>query len=254
MSAVEAKGEVSQAPAPSSRLRGQLLTKRRVFGAETPAGHRCSNLDELLQHRDRASGEQLKNIEASIARQAADLSSLSIGENALKRNVAELSLERLREVLDYDPSTGILKWRFRTSPNAKLDEPAGTIAKSGYRKIRLDDVYYTASHLAWFHYYGMVPAGIIDHVNGDKTDDRIENMRLATASQNSMNQGRNGNNTTGFKGVAVFNKPGEPTRYRALIRAGGKRHFLGTFDTPEAAHEAYCMAAKEMHGEFARTS
>lgn len=105
MSTIEADKEISQAPSPSSRLRGQLLAKRRVFGADTPAGHRCSNLDELLQYRDRASGEQLKNIEANIARQVADLSSLSIGENALKRNVAELSLERLREVLDYDPAT-----------------------------------------------------------------------------------------------------------------------------------------------------
>lgn len=243
---------------PSSRLRGQLLAKRRIFGAETPAGHRCSNLDELLQHRDRASGDQLKNIEASIARQVADLSAISIGPNAFKRNVTELSLERLREALDYDPQTGVLKWRFRTSPNAKLDEPAGTVNnKHGYRKIRLDDRHYPSSHLAWFHYYGVAPAGLIDHVNGDRTDDRIENLRLATSSQNAMNQGRNSRNTTGFKGVAVVNIAGEPTRYRAVIRPGGKgakRLFLGTFDTPEEAHEAYRKAAEELHGEFARTS
>jgi hypothetical protein len=242
---------------PSVRLRGQLLEKRRLFGAYTPGGHRCSNLDELLQNRGTATGEQLRNIEASIARQVGDLSSMSIGPAAFTRNVTKLSIERLREVLDYDPLTGALKWRFRTSPNAKLDEPAGAIGKHGYRKIRLDDRYYPSSHLAWFHYYGVTPAGLIDHENGDKSDDRIENLRLATASQNSMNQGRNRNNTTGFKGVAVFNKPGEPTRYRAVIRPGGKgvkRRFLGIFDTPEEAHQAYCKAAEELHGEFARTS
>lgn len=246
-------GSISAETDPSVRLRGQLLEKRRLFGAYTPGGHRCSNLDELLQNRAAATGEQLKNIEASIARQVGDLSTMSIGAAALTRNVTKLSIERLREVLDYDPQTGVLKWRFRTSPNAKLDEPAGTIGKHGYRKIRLDDRHYPSSHLAWFHYYGVVPAGIIDHANGDKTDDRIENLRLATASQNAQNVGVRRNSSTGLKGATRFDSPRNLKKFRANIRVNKKRIHLGQFHTAEEAHEAYSEAARKYHGEFAKT-
>ncbi len=246
---------ISAEPVPTGRLGASLINKRELFGADTPPGYRCSNLFELLENRRTATGEQLRYIEASMARQARDLARLAQDAPLkVKRNIAELSLFRLREVLDYNPATGALTWRFRLSPKCKLGEAAGAISKkTGYRKIRLDGVYYTASHLAWFHFYGISPAGLVDHENLDKTDDRIENLREATHSQNSMNMGRNSANTTGFKGVAVFNKSGESTRFRALIRAHGKRHFLGIFDTPEEAHVAYCRAAKAFHGEFART-
>jgi hypothetical protein len=247
---IEEKTEV-----PNGRLGASLINKRELFGANTPPGYRCSNLFELLENRRTATGWQLRNIEASMARQARDLARLSQDAPLkVKRNIAKLSLARLRETLNYDPATGALTWRIRTSPMCKLGQLAGTISKThGYRKIRLDDVYYTASHLAWFHFYGIPPVGLLDHKNGNRADDRIENLREATHSQNSMNMGRNGSNTTGFKGVAVFNQPGKPTRYRALTRANGKRHFLGTFDTPEEAHEAYCKAVKLLHGAFART-
>jgi hypothetical protein len=170
-----------------------------------------------------------------------------------KKNIATLSLERLREVLDYDPLTGALTWRFRLSPKCRLGEPAGVVKSQGYRKITIDGRNYPASHLAWFHYYGVAPEGLVDHKDRDKANDRIENLRPATSTQNSRNIGRNSANTTGFKGVAVFNKPGQPTRYRALIRANGMRIFLGIFDTPEEAHDVYCKAAAKYHGEFART-
>lgn len=242
--------DISADTVPTGRLSASLVAKRKIFGANTPAGHRCSNLAELLESRKTATGERLKSIERSMARQAADLARLSM-EPALKRNIDELSLDRLREVLDYDPKTGALTWRVRLGPMCKFGQTAGVI-KGGYRRIAIDGRSYTASHLAWFHFYGIPPIGLVDHKNGDKTDQSIENLRPATHSQNSMNQGRNKNNTTGFKGVAVFNKPGEPTRFRASIRANRKRIFLGIFDTPEEAYEVYCNAAKEHHGEFAR--
>jgi hypothetical protein len=242
---------ISAEAVPTGRFHAHLIAKRNLFGALTPPGHRCSNLVELLKNRHGATGEQLKNIEASMARQAADLARLS-KDAPLKRNITELSLERLREVLDYDPATGALTWRVRLGPMCKFGQIAGVI-KGKYRRIAIDGRSYTASHLAWFHYYGIPPVGLVDHENLDTDDQSIENLRPATHAQNSKNMGRNSANTTGFKGVAVFNKPGKPTRYRALIRANGKRIFLGIFDTPEEAHEAYCKAAKELHGEFART-
>jgi hypothetical protein len=232
-------------------IRAGILVKRRQFGADSPAGHRCSNIDEILQNREKATGDQLIRLDANLAAQVAELADLS---NAPGRNIYKLDLARLREVLDYDPETGALTWRIRTGPMCKLGELAGQIGSNGYRKIRIDDTYHTASHLAWFHFYGVPPTDLLDHKNRDKADDRIENLRPASHADNSHNMGRNRANTTGFKGVAVFNQPGKPTRYRALIRAGGKRHFLGIFDTPEEASEAYRRGAAEHHGDFADAS
>jgi hypothetical protein len=232
-----------------------LIALRVKYGSETAIGHRCSNLVEINQNLLGATGEQRKNLLTSMAKQAGQLETLLKTATPVKphKNVRALNLARLREVLDYDPLTGALTWRTRLSPMCKFGEPAGIIKAQGYRKITIDERNYTASHLAWFHYYGVAPDGLIDHKNGNKADDRIENLRPATHAENSRNMGRNSANTTGFKGVAVFNKPGEPTRYRALIRANGERHFLGIFDTPEEAHAAYCRAAELLHGEFART-
>lgn len=235
--------------------RRALIAKReRRYGANSPKGHACSNLVEQMQNmrtyvRPAWATDERQTLPYLMSLQMKRLAR----RDSTDRNIDELSLERLREVLDYNPETGVLSWRFRLSPNCKLGEPAGQIGVHGYRKIRLDGKYYPSSHLAWFHFYGTAPLNVIDHKNRDKADDRIENLRPATHSQNSMNIGRNKANTTGFKGVAVFNQPGKPTRYRALIRVDNKRIFLGIFDTPEEAYAAYCEAAKEHHGEFART-
>lgn len=167
------------------------------------------------------------------------------------RNVQALSLKRLRQVLDYDPETGILSWRVRLSPRCKIGKPAGVV-KLGYRKISIDGRNYPASHLAWFHFYGVVPDGIVDHKNLDKDDNRIANLREATDSQNAFNRPRNSLNTTGFKGVAVNNQKYTRAKYRSSIRVDNKRIFLGLFHTPEEAYEAYCRAASKYHGVFAR--
>ncbi len=170
---------------------------------------------------------------------------------AFKRNIYELDVARLREVLDYSPETGEFSWRVRLGPMCKFDKPAGVI-KSQYRRIAIDGRSYTASHLAWLHFYGTPPSALIDHKNGNAHDNRIENLREATPSQNCMNQGRNPRNTTGFKGVARFNKKYQRAKFRAHIRFEGKRIFLGLFHTAEAAYEVYCAKARELHGEFAK--
>lgn len=235
--------------------RRALIAKReRRYGANSPKGHACSNLVEQMQNMR----TYIRPAWATDERQTLPyLMSLQMERLARRdstdRNIDELSLARLREVLDYNPETGILSWRFRLSPKCKLGEAAGQVGTYGYRKIRLDGRYYTASHLAWFHYHGVAPTGVIDHEDLDKDNNQIKNLRPATPSQNSQNKARSRNNSTGFKGVAVLNSPGRPTRYRAQIRANGERIFLGIFDTPAEAHVAYCKAAAEYHGEFART-
>lgn len=90
---------------------------------------------------------------------------------------------------------------------------------------------------------------IVDHKNRNPLDNRRENLRLATISQNSMNAGIRSDNDSGYKGVC-WRK--DKQKWEAYIKFNGKRQFLGYFGTPQSAHKAYCIAAKEMFGEFAR--
>lgn len=89
-----------------------------------------------------------------------------------------------------------------------------------------------------------------DHINAhDTLDNRRSNLRIATPAQNAHNSRKHSHNTSGYKGVSLDKRKG---RWYAHIKAGDVRRRLGYFDTPEAAHAAYCAAARELHGEFAR--
>lgn len=110
------------------------------------------------------------------------------------------------------------------------------------------DVLVPAHRLAWFYAYGVWPQDQIDHRNGIRSDNRICNLREATNSLNKANERRRTDNTSGFKGVHRR----ENGRWRARIGVGNRRLALGDFDTPEAAHTAYCQAAAQHFGEFAR--
>jgi hypothetical protein len=90
----------------------------------------------------------------------------------------------------------------------------------------------------------------VDHISGDKLDCRRENLRIATNAENLQNRGMQRNNTSGFKGVSWYRRDG---KWHARIGFNGKDKHLGYFDTAEAAYEAYCKAARELHGEFANT-
>lgn len=89
----------------------------------------------------------------------------------------------------------------------------------------------------------------VDHINGNTLDNRRENLRLSTRSENNMNKGKQRNNKSGYKGV-YFCK--WTNRWAAQIVVNRKKKLIGRFDTPEEAHEAYKAAALELHGEFAR--
>lgn len=171
-----------------------------------------------------------------------------------KRNIEELDLDRLQEVLDYDPETGHLIWRVRIGSMCKIGQRAGAVQKkSGYRRISIDKRSYTASHLAWFHFYGRLPENdVLDFKNRDRDDTRIENLREATFSENARNIGCRANNSTGFKGVAKFNSDRNLKHYRSTVTIDGERIHLGQFSTPEEAYEAYCKKVAELHGEFGR--
>lgn len=107
---------------------------------------------------------------------------------------------------------------------------------------------YKAHRVIWEMHNGLIPGGMsIDHANGDTWDNRLDNLRLATHSQNMQNSDRSKYNTSGRRGV-VLTKSG---RYAASIRVGWKDIYLGTHDTLDDASEAYNVAALKHHGEFA---
>jgi hypothetical protein len=93
------------------------------------------------------------------------------------------------------------------------------------------------------------PAAIVDHVNGDTTDNRRENLRLCSHTQNMQNRKVSRSNRSGFKGIYP-----DKGRWRAEIQANGIKHRLGSFETPEAAAAAYQVAAEKLHGAFARVA
>ena len=158
-----------------------------------------------------------------------------------------ITVERLREVLSYDPITGFFTWRLSIGRRAKVGARAGSFRKDKYLAIAIDHVTYKSSRLAWLYMTGEWPGKIVDHKDRDKTNDSWENLRLATRRENNANKTRQVNNKAKFKGVNWHKASG---RYVAQISNHGKKEHLGLFDTPEEAHEAYIRRAKEVHGEY----
>jgi len=150
--------------------------------------------------------------------------------------------ERLRDVLAYDPETGVFTWR----ATGKL---AGGYAGDGYWRIMVDYKEYRAGRLAWLYMMGRWPVDEAEHRDGDKTNDRWANLREASRRQNLANRKVMGNSRLGVKGVELHHGS-----YRVRIRVNGKRVLVGTFDTIEAASAAYAAAAREHFGDFARAS
>lgn len=158
----------------------------------------------------------------------------------------------LLAILHYEPETGIFTWKTRRTISNKIHEGnmAGSVysIEKPYIRITIENVNYSAHRLAWFYVYGVWPKGQIDHINGDKSDNKIINLREASNSQNNQNKKVRKDSSTGIKGVS-FDK--RKNKYRAAIKVDGAQISLGSFKTPEEAHAAYCRAAEQHFGEFA---
>lgn len=159
------------------------------------------------------------------------------------------SIERLNELLEYNAETGEFRWKI---PRKKMQsgERAGYLrGRHQYLMIGIDYEKYQGHRIAWAMHYGKWPDQIIDHVNGDGSDNRICNLRLATKVQNAHNTGKTVRNTSGVKGV-TWHKRAE--RWMAQCKTDGKLRYLGLFDTKEEAGAAYQEFIRNKVGEFVR--
>jgi hypothetical protein len=156
---------------------------------------------------------------------------------------APLTADRLHELLDYDPLTGVFLWKVSRG-RIRAGAVAGTINTSGYRQIRMDGRAYLADRLAWLFMTADWPPGLVDHRDRDTDNNRWSNLRVCNHSQNAANSLRK---KAGLKGVARRGR-----RFCAAIKVNGKHLHLGHYDTPEDAHAAYLTAAISHFGEFAR--
>lgn len=155
---------------------------------------------------------------------------------------------KLRDLLDYQPLTGLFAWREDRAPDIKAGDVAGTWRSDGYIAIRIEGRKYQAHRLAWLYLHGSFPAAQIDHINGAKWDNRIENLRVATNAQNCRNRGRRADNKSGFKGVSFEARSG---KWRAnAADAAGRWRSLGRFASPEEASAAYEKFTAAEHGQF----
>ena len=152
---------------------------------------------------------------------------------------------RLKKFLRYNPETGVFTWLVslrRGRPGAE----AGHKRPDGYIKIGIEKTQYYASRLAWLYVHGRWPEVETDHINGIRSDNRIENLREATRLENSQNLKFNKKNTSGFQGVSCEKKR-KSKKWRAQIEVNTKQIVLGFFSTAEEAGMAYINAKATLH-------
>ena len=173
----------------------------------------------------------------------------------------DMTVERARQLFDYDPKIGDLRWKARpvemfnnsrrsarracTTWNKRFaGKLVGAINWKGYRVLEIDGVSYRAHHIAWLLVYGKFPDDQLDHRHGKRDDNPILQLREATPGQQQQNRKKSRKNTSGFTGVSWHK---QMSRWSANISVNHKHIFLGLFDDPKEAAEAYLAAKKKYH-------
>lgn len=160
----------------------------------------------------------------------------------------KLTQQRVKELFDYDPKTGILIWKVQKAKRTKIGDIAGyEWDGSNRRRVGIDGKYYYTSRVAWLWYYGWLPK-YLDHEDTDPSNDRIKNLRVSTFSQNQMNRGPNKNHSLGIKNVYKQNG-----RFLVRITADGVSHTKSFVSLKEAKDYAGSLRTK-LHAEFARAA
>jgi len=162
-----------------------------------------------------------------------------------------LNFKRATELLEYASDTGVLRWRVdRKNGNCvrkRAGDVAGFIRSNGYLYVGIDGKSYLAHRLAWMLTHGSMPGSQIDHKNGDRSDNRLDNLRLADGKQQNANQTvLRSDNSSGYRGVSYSKAR---NKWVSWIRMNGKNRYLGQYDSPESAYDAYRKAATDYFGE-----
>lgn len=162
----------------------------------------------------------------------------------MSRKITPLTVELARQLLAYSEDTGVLSWRVNRQGHARAGDAAGCVNRTtGYVEIGIGGLRHQAHRIAWLISHGAMPAGQIDHIDGNRGNNRLANLRDVSPAENRQNLRRaHQDNRTGLLGVRANGK-----RFSAQIQVAGTPHYLGTFDTPEQAHAAYIRAKREMH-------
>lgn len=156
-----------------------------------------------------------------------------------------LTQVRLMELLEYNPETGAFIRKVTTSSNAKAGQVAGNLEAEGYLRIFIDRKVYKAHRLAWLYMHGSFPPECLDHIDGNKANNAIRNLRLATNDENLQNRHKSSRrNSTGFLGVSYGWRQ---KSWKAGIKVNGVYKQIGYFRSPEAAYIAYLKAKKQLH-------
>ena len=170
---------------------------------------------------------------------------------ANKKEIAEKSKEltqaELKEILNYNPDTGIFTWKIKPCNQIHIGDIAGTLNKSkrcGYTVIQINKKRYQTHRLAWLYMTGNFPINQIDHINHIRTDNRIENLRDVTNQENQFNRSLQKDNTSGYTGVHWHK---QANKWVTQIQINGKIIHLGLFNNPEEASQAYQEAKVKYH-------
>jgi hypothetical protein len=150
----------------------------------------------------------------------------------------------IEQLISYDDTSGTFQWKDAPGRTHMVGRRVGTKNRDGYLRIYVGGEHVMAHRLAWYMVHGKWPSGQVDHVDGNKLNNAIGNLRVVTSRANKQNRhGRQSNNKSGFLGVFP-----ERGRWSASIGLGGRRSKrLGSFDTPELAHQAYLSAKRRLH-------
>lgn len=138
-----------------------------------------------------------------------------------------ITQERLKQLWDYDPDTGKCVWKQSTGFKRLVDKPVGYLHRSGYICAGIDNQYYGIHRLIWLYMTGTMPPNEVDHINGNRQDNRFCNLRLATKKQNQQNRKKQNNNKTGITGVGWHK---DSKKWAAYIKHNLKNIHLGIYD------------------------
>lgn len=159
-----------------------------------------------------------------------------------------ITQNELHRIFDYNKETGVFIRKVKTAIATKIGETAGCLNNQGYVQMRVFGKTYQAHTLAWLYVNGSIPK-CIDHIDGNRSNNAIANLRIADKTLNGFNREKKSESSSVFKGVLWSKKYG---KWESKITANGKRKHLGYFNDEQEAAHAYNKAAIYLHGEYAR--